>query len=114
MSCGQKISYTGDAPPRRASPLVVAVQGIHQYGSTGRVDGPRSASGRPRESATRRPIPSVITDRGRRLVSGYAVASAADRRRQRQLRLRSVFLNRYRRLVTTEQVTHVSLTGDAL
>jgi len=42
----------GDAPPRRASPLVVAVQGVRQYDSTSCVDGPRGASGRPRESAT--------------------------------------------------------------
>jgi hypothetical protein len=48
----------GDAPPRRASPLVVAVQGIYQYVSTGR----------PHESATRRSVPPVITDRVRRLV----------------------------------------------
>jgi len=39
-------------PPRRASPLVVAVQGVRQYDSTSCVDGPRGASGRPRESAT--------------------------------------------------------------
>jgi len=31
----------GDAPPRRASPLVVAVQGVRQYDSTSCVDGPR-------------------------------------------------------------------------
>jgi len=29
----------GDAPPRRASPLVVAVQGVRQYDSTSCVDG---------------------------------------------------------------------------
>ena len=62
---------------------------FREYGSTGYVDGPRGASGRPRESATRRPVPPVITGRVRRLVSGNAVASAADRRRQRQLPLRS-------------------------
>jgi len=75
----------GDAPPRRASPLVVAVQGVRQYDSTSCVDGPRGASGRPRESATRRPIPPLTTDRASQRVSGDAVASAADRRRQRQL-----------------------------
>ncbi|MFA9427022.1 hypothetical protein [Natronorubrum sp. A-ect3] len=37
-----------------------------------------------------------------------------DRRRQRQLRLRLVLFNRYRRLITTQQVTQVRLTGDAL
>jgi len=31
---------------------VVAVQGVRQYDSTSCVDGPRGASGRPRESAT--------------------------------------------------------------
>jgi hypothetical protein len=32
--------------------LVVAVQGVRQYGSTGRVDGPRGASDRPHEPTT--------------------------------------------------------------
>jgi len=44
--------YVATRPPRRASPLVVAVQGVRQYDSTSCVDGPRGASGRPRESAT--------------------------------------------------------------
>jgi len=44
--------YVATPPPRRASPLVVAVQGVRQYDSTSCVDGPRGASGRPRESAT--------------------------------------------------------------
>ena len=80
----------GDARLGGASPLVVAVQGVREYGLTGCMDGPRGASGRPRESATGRPFPPKITDRGHRLVSGYAVASAVERRRQRQVRLRSV------------------------
>jgi len=44
--------YVATPPPRRASPLVVAVQGVRQYDSTSCVDGPRGASGCPRESAT--------------------------------------------------------------
>jgi len=59
------------------------------------VDGPRGASGRPRESITGQPVSPVATDRVRRLVRGHAVASAADRRRQRQLRLRSAVFDRY-------------------
>jgi len=93
---------------------VVAVQGVRKYGSTGRVDGPRGASGRPREPTSWRPVLPVVTDRASVSASGNAVASAADRRRQRQLRLRSALLNRDRRLVTTEQVAQVRLTGDAL
>jgi len=48
------LHYEYVATPRRggASPLVVAVQGVRQYDSTSCVDGPRGASGRPRESAT--------------------------------------------------------------
>jgi hypothetical protein len=49
----------GDAPPWRASPLVVAVQGVRQYGSTCCVDGPRAAAGHPCESVTGRPVPLV-------------------------------------------------------
>jgi hypothetical protein len=99
---------------RRASPLVVAVQGVHQYGSTCRVDGSRGASARPREPAARRSVRPVITDRASLFTSGNTVASAADRRRQRQFRLRLPLFNRYRRLITTEQMTQVRLTGDAL
>jgi len=47
-------------------------------------------------------------------VSGNTAASAADRRRQRQLGLRLAFFDHYRRLIPTEQVTQVRSTGDAL
>jgi len=77
--------YVVATPPGRASPLVVAVQGVHQYGSTNCVDGPTHREGRPRESAIRRPVPPVVTDRASVFASGNAVASAAERRRQRQL-----------------------------
>ena len=101
-------------PARRASPLEMVIRGVHQHAVSGSVDGPRGASGRPREQATRRPVPPVITDRGRCLVSGNTAASAADRRRQRHLSLRSAFSDHYYRLISIEQVTQVRLTGDAL
>jgi hypothetical protein len=92
----------GDAPPWRASPLVVAVQGVRRYGSTGCVDVPRGASGRPHGSTIRRPVPPVVTDRVPRPVSGNAVASAAECRRQPQFRLRTALINRYRQFIVTE------------
>jgi len=75
------------------------------------------------QDATRRSIPLLETLRYRFelslvrasvFASGNAVAPAADRRRQRQLRLQSALLNHYRRLITTGQLTQVRLTGDAL
>jgi len=48
------------------------------------------------------------------LRSGYTVASAADRRRQRQLRLRSMLLNHSRRHITTEERAQIRLTGHTL
>jgi len=47
-------------------------------------------------------------------VSGNTAASAADRRRQRQLSFRVAFSDHYQRLISIEQVTQVTLTGDAL
>jgi IS4 transposase len=53
------------ATPRRggASPLAMVVQGVHQHGPTGSVDGPRDASGCPRESTTGRPVYPVTFGR---------------------------------------------------
>jgi len=53
---------TGDAPPRRASPLVVTVPEVRQYGSTCCVDSPHSVSGRPREPIIKKPILPLTTD----------------------------------------------------
>jgi len=41
--------YVATPPPRRASPLVVAVQGVRQYDSTRAAWTARGASGRPRD-----------------------------------------------------------------
>jgi len=48
------LHYEYVATPRRGGRRLwwVAVQGVRQYDSTSCVDGPRGASGRPRESAT--------------------------------------------------------------
>jgi len=72
-------------PAEAASPLVVAVQGVRQYDSTSCVDGPRGASGRPRESATLTTDSTANHRPSKPAGGGDAVASAADRRRQRQL-----------------------------
>jgi len=81
------LGICGDAPPWRASPLVLVIQGIHQHDSTGSVDGPRNPSGRPRKSTTGRLIPSLTTDQVCPFPSGNAVASAADRRSRPTIQL---------------------------
>jgi len=50
-------------PAEASSPLVVAVQRVRQYDSTGCVDGPRGASGRPRESGHLTTDSPLTTDR---------------------------------------------------
>ena len=57
------LGVCGDAPPRRAPPLGVVVQGIHQHDPTSSGDGPRNASSRPRESVTGRSVCPVTIDR---------------------------------------------------
>lgn len=46
------LGVRGDAPPRRASPLGMVIQGLHQYAATGSVDDPTHREGRPREPTT--------------------------------------------------------------
>jgi len=81
------LGVRGDAPPRRASPLVVALRGVHSNGHSRSVERAVGSAVDPSEPPTRRPIRTVTPDRVSLVVSGNAVVSAAISRRRRQLLL---------------------------
>lgn len=54
----------GDIPPKRVSPLALAVRGVRGHGDLSSVDGPRGRSGHPRKPTTRRPVSPIIIDWG--------------------------------------------------